>query len=116
MRHYYEVKTTSTTEETRNDQRLTTVFQETRKAYTTLEDVYKALHETYTDAHITLFYRDTPEGAGRPAGLVYVFENADYSNNPIERWEQTDWVEVTEINETIVSPEMVRDMSSRVTA
>jgi putative lipase involved disintegration of autophagic bodies len=114
MRHYYEVTTTCTTEETRHNPRLTTVFQESTKAYSTLEDVYRALHETYKDATITLTYRENNITPAKPTGLAYTFENADYSHSPIERWTQVDWVEVTEINETTVDPEMVRDLSLQV--
>lgn len=114
MRHYYQVRTTCTTEETRNNPRLTTVFQESTKAYSTLEDVYRALHDAYKDARITLTYRENNVSPAKPSGLAYTFKNADWSHNPVQRWTQVDWVEVTEINETIVPPEMVRDLSLQV--
>jgi len=102
---YYKVTIDETSRNTPKDE--STRFNQEVTTHKTLDEVRKYLAERYGGkiperrARNTV-YVDGKDGKGQPVGFLHSYWNADLSHAPVDKWYQTDWVCVTEVNETPV--------------
>jgi len=100
---YYKIKIVSQGAPTQNpDDPNKHTFDVQTKNFGSLEEVKKFLAENYPKKRGKDIFVDKTDGSVEKVGKVFSFWNADYSHAPVEKWWQSDWVEVTEVAEARV--------------
>lgn len=77
-------------------------FDNETKTFATIKEAKDWLKETYGSVKRVKMYQDRKDGTTYQAGWIYCFKNKDWSHNS-ESWLQQDWVEITDVKETIIN-------------
>ena len=99
---YYRLRVTKTSRGMSHRQEDYSIFDREIKDFKTLEEVKKHLQETYGQVKKEKIYIDTKDGQTKQTGWIYCFKNSDSSHNPVEKWYQQDWTEISKVEEEII--------------
>ena len=79
------------------------IFDDEVKTFETKDLALCWIDAEYQGHKKVKMYCDTKEGDTKHAGWIYCFRNADYSHNPIKKWTQQDWVNLSVVTEIKLS-------------
>lgn len=102
---YYKLNITCTGKPRRNSKyEEYQTFDRFQKSCKTIAEIKEVFIERYGEMPSTKkkVYQELKDGTSQEIGFTHSFENADYSHAPIEKWYQTDWIEITKVTEEYV--------------
>ncbi len=102
MKTYYDVSITKTGKTYGHGEY--NIFDQHTETLATLKEAMDYLKEKYGNCKRVKLYRDDPSSEPYQSGWIYCFNNSDMSHSPVEKWHQQDWVEVNQVESTIVLP------------
>ncbi len=98
-RAYYQIKIVETGAQFFSSDYST--FNVDKRHFATLQEAKEYLKTHYGKARRQRIYQKSTNG-DYACGWCYHFRNADWSHAPVQKWNQCDWVTVSEIKQTVI--------------
>lgn len=108
MADFYEVDILCTGSDSENGR--FDVINRERKEFDSAKDIIAWLKDKYGSLNVKrgVIYDGTRDD---PCGYTYLFENADLSHVPVERWIQRDWVNIYKVHTESCFKEIKHELS-----